>query len=120
MKPQDYYTPWELRWRIIRGKVTAWWVRDGDKAVGWCALYWDDHEEWPNAICLLGVAVAPEYRQTKLVLRLLRHLFKQTGDHPVTTYIQPGVATERLLPVFGFRFVKPHGTWNMYVREARK
>ena len=117
MRPEDFYTADELCGHILSGYVTAWWTKDGAGApVGWCGMEnWND--EWKGACNFLGVAVAPAWRNTGLALRLIRHVVRRAGTRPLTAYIQPGVETERLLEPGGFRYVKAHDPWRLYVRE---
>jgi len=117
MKTEDYYRADELKTHIASGYVSAWWIKPNDQApIAWCGMN-NTNKDWPNSCNFLGVVVDKQYRNSGLALRLIRHIFRQAGHRPITTYIQPGVKTEMLLKPFGFKEVGVKECWKLYVCE---
>ena len=116
MKPEDYYTAEELKTHLTSGYVSAWWIKMGQQPVAWCGIN-NSNDDWPGACNFLGLIVDKPYRHTKLALRMIRNIFRHVGDRPITTYIQPGVETERLLKPLGFKEVGTKECWQLYVCE---
>lgn len=117
MKPEDFYTGEQLQNHIASGYVTAYWMKDDHGAViGWCGLN-NSSKVLEDGYNFLGVAIAPAHRGTILALRMVRHILKCAKGKPISTYIQPGVETERLLKPLGFRPIGREDPWLIYVRD---